>query len=139
VRDGAARFISVQNEYSLMHRQPETDVLRATSAAHQLPEALVPPVWCRRGGQDGLQPGTLRRPKGTRFAREGIVGDATKQKEEAWAGSSNTDTEIAGKLSSRSQPTLCITLRLIRQARPGGSFNPIGLCVGTNPSSFRMS
>src|ERR1017187_1564522 len=27
VRDGAARFISVQNEYSLMHRQPETDVL----------------------------------------------------------------------------------------------------------------
>src|ERR1022692_3141053 len=26
-RDGAARFISVQNEYSLMHRQPETDVL----------------------------------------------------------------------------------------------------------------
>ena len=27
VRDGAARFISVQNEYSLMHRQPEKDVL----------------------------------------------------------------------------------------------------------------
>ncbi len=27
VRDGAARFISVQNEYSLIHRQPEKDVL----------------------------------------------------------------------------------------------------------------
>jgi aryl-alcohol dehydrogenase-like predicted oxidoreductase len=27
VRDGAARFVSVQNEYSLMHREPEKDVL----------------------------------------------------------------------------------------------------------------
>jgi len=27
VRQGAARFVSVQNEYSLMHRQPEKDVL----------------------------------------------------------------------------------------------------------------
>jgi aryl-alcohol dehydrogenase-like predicted oxidoreductase len=27
VRDGAARFVSVQNEYSLMHRHPEKDVL----------------------------------------------------------------------------------------------------------------
>jgi aryl-alcohol dehydrogenase-like predicted oxidoreductase len=27
VRHGAARFIAVQNEYSLMHREPETDVL----------------------------------------------------------------------------------------------------------------
>jgi len=27
VRDGAARFVSVQNEYSLLHRQPESDVL----------------------------------------------------------------------------------------------------------------
>jgi len=27
VRDGAARFVSIQNEYSLLHRQPEKDVL----------------------------------------------------------------------------------------------------------------
>lgn len=27
VRDGAARFVSVQNEYSLLHRQPEEDVI----------------------------------------------------------------------------------------------------------------
>jgi aryl-alcohol dehydrogenase-like predicted oxidoreductase len=27
VRDGAARFMSVQNEYSLLHRQPEEDVI----------------------------------------------------------------------------------------------------------------
>jgi len=27
VRDGAARFVSMQNEYSLMHREPEKDVL----------------------------------------------------------------------------------------------------------------
>lgn len=27
VRSGAARFVSIQNEYSLMHRQPEKDVL----------------------------------------------------------------------------------------------------------------
>ena len=27
VRDGAARFVSVQNEYSLLHREPEVDVL----------------------------------------------------------------------------------------------------------------
>jgi aryl-alcohol dehydrogenase-like predicted oxidoreductase len=27
VRDGAARFVSVQNEYSLLHREPEEDVI----------------------------------------------------------------------------------------------------------------
>jgi len=26
-REGAARFVSVQNEYSLLHREPERDVL----------------------------------------------------------------------------------------------------------------
>ena len=39
-REGAARFVSVQNEYSLLHREPEYDVLpecvRARARFHTL-------------------------------------------------------------------------------------------------------
>ncbi|WP_273889464.1 aldo/keto reductase [Rubrobacter naiadicus] len=65
VRDGAARFVSVQNEYSLLHREPEREVL---------PE-------CERQGMaflpyfplaNGLLTGKYRRgrpvPEGTRIA-----------------------------------------------------------------------
>jgi aryl-alcohol dehydrogenase-like predicted oxidoreductase len=38
-RDGAARFVSVQNEYSLLHREPERDVL---PECEQLDLAFIP-------------------------------------------------------------------------------------------------
>jgi aryl-alcohol dehydrogenase-like predicted oxidoreductase len=72
VSDGAARFVSVQNEYSLMQREPEAEVL---------PE-------CERQGlaflpffplASGLLTGKYRRgqatPKGTRIAPGGRFGD----------------------------------------------------------------
>jgi aryl-alcohol dehydrogenase-like predicted oxidoreductase len=72
VSDGAARFVSLQNEYSLMQREPEAEVL---------PE-------CERQGlaflpffplASGLLTGKYRRgqatPKGTRIAPGGRFGD----------------------------------------------------------------
>ena len=65
VKPGAARFLSVQNEYSLMHREPEADVLQECA---RLDMAFVPyyPL------ASGLLTGKYRRgrilPKGTRLA-----------------------------------------------------------------------
>ena len=65
VRPGQARFVSVQNEYSLIHRDPETDVL---GECERLGIAFIPyfPL------ASGLLTGKYRRgrpiPKGTRLS-----------------------------------------------------------------------
>lgn len=80
VRPGAARFVSVQNEYSLLHRDPERDVLAACERSSL---AFVPyfPL------ASGLLTGKYRRgqppPAGARLAPGG------------WAASSLTDENLA--------------------------------------------
>ena len=65
VKAGAARFVSVQNEYSLLHREPESDVLPECA---RLNVAFIPyyPL------ASGLLTGKYRRgralPRGTRLA-----------------------------------------------------------------------
>jgi len=73
VKPGAARFVSVQNEYSLMHREPEADVLQE---CERLGMAFIPyyPL------SSGLLTGKYRRgrplPKGTRLADgSGLLSD----------------------------------------------------------------
>jgi len=73
VKPGAARFVSVQNEYSLMHREPEADVLPECA---RLDIAFIPyyPL------ASGLLTGKYRRgralPKGTRLAEgSGLLTD----------------------------------------------------------------
>ena len=73
VKPGAARFVSVQNEYSLMHREPEADVLPECA---RLGLAFIPyyPL------ASGLLTGKYRRgeplPKGTRLAEgSGMLAD----------------------------------------------------------------
>ena len=80
VRNGAARFVSVQNEYSLLHRDPERDVLPECA---RLGLAFLPyfPL------ASGLLTGKYRRgrpaPSGTRIADGG------------WAGELLTDQNLA--------------------------------------------
>ena len=67
VRPGAARFVSVQNEYSLLHRDVEKDVLPECAAARARVSAVLPageravdrevPPW---GGAACGEPGTGR-------------------------------------------------------------------------------
>ena len=73
VKPGAARFVSVQNEYSLMHREPEAEVLAECA---RLGIAFIPyyPL------ASGLLTGKYRRrqplPKGTRLAEgSGMLTD----------------------------------------------------------------
>lgn len=80
VRNGAARFVSVQNEYSLLHRDPERDVLPECA---RLGLAFLPyfPL------ASGLLTGKYRRgrpaPEGTRIGAGG------------WAGELLTDQNLA--------------------------------------------
>jgi aryl-alcohol dehydrogenase-like predicted oxidoreductase len=73
VNPGCARFVSVQNEYSLMHREPEAEVL---PECERLDIAFIPyyPL------ASGLLTGKYRRgkplPKGTRLAEgSGLLAD----------------------------------------------------------------
>ena len=68
VADGAARFVSVQNEYSILHRRPEDEVLAECEAQSM---AFIPYYPLARG----LLTGKYRRgeppPAGTRLAGAG--------------------------------------------------------------------
>ncbi len=77
VRDGRARFVSVQNEYSLLHREPETDVL---PECERLGVAFLPyfPL------ASGLLTGKYRQgrplPEGARIGAEGRFSDLLTDK-----------------------------------------------------------
>lgn len=63
VADGAARFVSVQNEYSMMHREPEEGVLDACS---RLDVAFLPYFPLMSGLLTGKYRRGQPRPEGTR-------------------------------------------------------------------------
>jgi len=76
VRPGGARFVSVQNEYSMIHREPETGVL---GACERLGIAFIPyfPL------ASGLLTGKYRRgqpvPEGTRLAEDRFAGNRSAE------------------------------------------------------------
>jgi len=76
-REGAARFVSVQNEYSLLHREPEREVL---AECERLGMAFIPyfPL------ASGLLTGKYRRgrppPKGSRIESGGRFGDLLSER-----------------------------------------------------------
>jgi aryl-alcohol dehydrogenase-like predicted oxidoreductase len=77
VREGAARFVSVQNEYSLLQREPEREVL---AECERLVLAFIPyfPL------ASGLLTGKYRRgrppPKGSRIETGGRFGDLLSER-----------------------------------------------------------
>lgn len=64
VSDGAARFVSVQNEYSLLHREPELGVLEACT---ELDIAFLPFFPLASGALTGKYTRGEPPPPGTRF------------------------------------------------------------------------
>jgi aryl-alcohol dehydrogenase-like predicted oxidoreductase len=86
VKAGAARFVSVQNHYSLLHREPEVDVL---PACDQLGLAFLPYFPLANGLLTGKYSKGTPPPVGTRMTM-------------AWAASGMTDRnfEIVEKLRS---------------------------------------
>jgi aryl-alcohol dehydrogenase-like predicted oxidoreductase len=73
VRDGAARFVSVQNHYNLLHRADEADVL---PTCERLGLAYVPYFPLASGLLTGKYRRGERPPAGTRLAAWGDRGDA---------------------------------------------------------------
>jgi aryl-alcohol dehydrogenase-like predicted oxidoreductase len=77
VKPGGARFVSVQNEYSLFHREPESEVL---AACEKLGLAFIPyfPL------ASGLLTGKYRKgqplPQGTRLSSGSRYGDLLSEK-----------------------------------------------------------
>jgi aryl-alcohol dehydrogenase-like predicted oxidoreductase len=69
VRDGAARFVSVQNEYSILHRRPEMDVL---AACQETGTSFIPYYPLARGLLTGKYHRGEPPPAGTRLAGAGI-------------------------------------------------------------------
>ena len=66
--EGAARFVSVQNEYSILHRRPEGDVLAECEAEHM---AFIPYYPLARGLLTGKYRPGAPPPAGTRLAGAG--------------------------------------------------------------------
>jgi aryl-alcohol dehydrogenase-like predicted oxidoreductase len=79
VKDGAARFVSVQNQYSLLHREPEIDVL---PACDQLKLAFLPYFPLANGLLTGKYSKGMPPPAGTRMTMP-------------WAAASLTDRNFA--------------------------------------------
>ena len=69
VADGAARFVSVQNEYSILHRRPEVDVV---AACEDTDTVFVPYYPLARGLLTGKYHRGEPPPAGTRLAGAGI-------------------------------------------------------------------
>lgn len=72
VQPGAARFVSLQNEYSVLHREPERDVL-AASLQHGI--GFLPYFPLASGVLSGKYRPDAAAPGGTRLAEEGKLKD----------------------------------------------------------------
>ncbi|HET9831641.1 MAG TPA: aldo/keto reductase [Vicinamibacterales bacterium] len=79
VKGGAAKFVSVQNEYSLLHRDPEKDVL---PECERLGLAFLPYFPLASGLLTGKYQKGVAAPKGTRMQMP-------------WAASGMTDTRMS--------------------------------------------
>jgi aryl-alcohol dehydrogenase-like predicted oxidoreductase len=71
VNAGAAKFVSVQNEYSLLHREPEKDVL---PECERLGLAFLPYFPLANGFLTGKYSQGVTPPKGTRMAMSWAAG-----------------------------------------------------------------
>src|SRR5204862_6393723 len=78
VKAGAAKFVSVQNEYSLLHREPEKDVV---PECERLGLAFLPYFPLASGLLSGKYRKGVAAPKGTRMQM-------------AWAASGLTDANF---------------------------------------------
>jgi aryl-alcohol dehydrogenase-like predicted oxidoreductase len=85
VKSGAAKYVSVQNEYSLLHREPEKEVL---SECERLGLAFLPYFPLASGLLSGKYRKGAAAPKGTRMQM-------------AWAASGMTDTRMSAVESLR--------------------------------------
>jgi aryl-alcohol dehydrogenase-like predicted oxidoreductase len=74
VKAGAARFVSVQNQYSLLHREPEKDVL---PESERLGLAFLPYFPLANGFLTGKYARGIAPPKGTRMAMSWAAGGLT--------------------------------------------------------------
>ena len=79
VKSGSARFVSVQNEYSLLHREPEAEVLPECAS---LGMAFLPYFPLKSGLLTGKYTKGVAPPKGTRMQM-------------SWAASGLTDRNLA--------------------------------------------
>jgi aryl-alcohol dehydrogenase-like predicted oxidoreductase len=100
-REGAARFVSVQNEYGLLHREPERDVL---PECERLGIAFIPysPL------ANGLLTGKYRRGKGVPRGAAWTIAAATSPEQTrsnaAAARWELTDTELMESDSIATRP-----------------------------------
>jgi aryl-alcohol dehydrogenase-like predicted oxidoreductase len=85
VKAGAAKFVSVQNEYSLLHREPEKDVI---PECERLGLAFLPYFPLASGLLSGKYRKGVAAPKGTRMQM-------------AWAASGMTDNRMSAVESLR--------------------------------------
>jgi aryl-alcohol dehydrogenase-like predicted oxidoreductase len=109
VAEGAARFASVQNEYSIVHRRPEEDVL---AVCEETATAFVPYYPLARGLLTGKYQRGHPPPAGTRLAAAGI-----EQYERLASEENLTAVERLGELaaaSGRSVVELAIAWLLAR-------------------------
>jgi aryl-alcohol dehydrogenase-like predicted oxidoreductase len=90
VRSGAAKFVSVQNQYSLLHREPETDVLQE---CERLGLAFLPYFPLANGFLTGKYSRGVTPPRGTRMAMSWAAGGLTDRNFEIVEGL----TAIAGR------------------------------------------
>ena len=74
VKSGAARFVSVQNEYSLLHREPEAEVLPECAS---LGLAFLPYFPLKNGLLTGKYAKGVAPPKGTRMQMSWAAGGLT--------------------------------------------------------------
>lgn len=88
VADGAARFVSVQNHFNLLHRDDEADVI---PTAERLGVAHVPFFPLASGVLTGKYRRGAAAPEGTRLARQGARGDAAL---------ANTDFDMVDALAA---------------------------------------
>ena len=91
-RDGAARFVSVQNEYSLLHREPERDVLPECER-HGL--AFLPYFPLASGLLTGKYRQGQPAPEGTRL-QSGTGDGATHRSEPCRRGRAYRVRRVAG-------------------------------------------
>jgi aryl-alcohol dehydrogenase-like predicted oxidoreductase len=125
VKSGAARFVSVQNQYSLLHRDPEKDVLPACS---RLGLAFLPYFPLANGLLTGKYARGVAPPKGSRMQM-------------SWAASGLTEknlsiVEALQALATRNRRTL-LELSISWLLRNGGVASVIA--GATSPEQVRAN
>jgi aryl-alcohol dehydrogenase-like predicted oxidoreductase len=98
-RDGSARFASVQNEYSLLHRDPENDVIPESKRADI---ALVPYFPLANGLLTGKYRQGWPAPRRVASGPPGCVMSCSPTRTSRWWWSSSSSRSRGGTPSSSS-------------------------------------